>query len=179
MKRVLCTVAALMVATAAFAGTAPKMDEMTPEQAMAAMTNCPVCSVWMTDPALGPTIRHNIFATKTGYVEMLSTADAAMVPAFDKCAMECEKRAEGIPAMSKDQKAMLCPLCNGQMAVHGRADVTFENFKTDSGVMTVASSSTPDGVKALHGYAASSKAFGEKMAQAGTAMGKEPMKSKM
>jgi hypothetical protein len=168
-----------MVATAAFAGTPAKMGDMTPQQAMASMSNCPVCSVWMTDPALGPTLRHNVFATKTGYVEMLATADAAMVPSFDKCAMECEKRAEGIPSMSKDQKDKLCPLCIGQMTFMGRADVTVENFKTDSGMIAVASASTPEGIKVLHDYAASSKAFGDKMSQAGTEMGKEPAKSKM
>ncbi len=185
MKRVLCTIAALMVATSAFAGDPAKkmgasMDAMTPDQAMSAMANCPVCSVWMKDPALGPTMRHSVFATKTGYVEMLSTADPAMIPSFEKCAAECETRAHGIANMSKEQKDKLCPLCMGQMKFMGRSDVTVENFKTDSGFVAVASSNTAEGVKALHEYAATSKAFGEKMAQAGEAMGKkEPMKSKM
>lgn len=179
MKRVLCTLAAVLVAVSAFAGTDAKMDTMTPQQAMASMSNCPVCSVWMQDPALGPTIRHSMFATKNGYVEMLSTADAAMIPSFQKADAECEKRAAGIGAMAADQKAKLCPLCSGMVKFMGRSDVTLENFKTDMGVITVASSNTPDGVKALHDYATMNKAFGDKLAQAGEMMSKEPAKAKM
>ncbi|MDH4038509.1 MAG: hypothetical protein OEX18_10735 [Candidatus Krumholzibacteria bacterium] len=181
MKRILCTVAALMVATAAFAGTASNssMEDMTPQQAMGAMMNCPVCSVWMSDPALGPTLHHSVFATKTGYIETLYTADAAMIPAFNKCEAECQKRAEGIPGMTKEQKASLCPLCTGQMTFRGRSDVSVEEFQTDNGFIVVGSSNTPDGIKALHNYAASSKAFGEKMSQAGAEMSKEPQKAKM
>ena len=45
MMRALCTVAALMMlATAAFAGSA-----MTPQQAMEKTMNCPVCSAWTPD----------------------------------------------------------------------------------------------------------------------------------
>jgi hypothetical protein len=179
MKRIICTVVALMFATVAFAGTAAKMEDMTPQQAMTAMANCPVCSVWMTEPALGPTLHHNVYATKNGYVEMLSTSDMAMVPAFNKCAMECEKRAEGIPSMSAEQKGMLCPLCVGHTKFMGRSDVMVENFNTDNGMISVASSTSPEGVKILHDYAASSKAFSDKMAQMGSDMSKEPMKSKM
>jgi hypothetical protein len=180
MKRVLCTVAAIMVATTAFAGTASqKGDDVTPQQAMEKMVNCPVCSVWMTEPAVGASIRHSINPTKTGYVETLLTNNESMMPAFAKTAAECEKRAAGIPSMSQDQKDKLCPICIGQMKLMGRSDVTFENFNTPMGVMMVASSNTPEGLKALHDYAAASKRFGEKMAQAGKEMGKEPMKSKM
>jgi hypothetical protein len=179
MKRILCTVAVLMVATSAFAGDMAKIDQMTPEQAWASMTNCPVCSVWMTEPALGPTLRHSVFATKNGYVETLVTADASMMPAFNKCAAECEKRAAGMASMPKDQKDKLCPMCVGQAKFMDRKDVTVEHFKTDTGIIWVASGSAPDGTKALHDYAAASKAFGDKMAQAGEKMSKEPMKSKM
>lgn len=179
MIRILCTVAALMVATSAFAGDMAKIDQMTPEQAWAAMTNCPVCSVWMNEPALGPTLHHNVFATKNGYVETLVTADASMMPAFNKCAAECEKRAATVPSMSKEQKDKLCPMCIGHMKFMDRKDVTVEHFKTDTGFITVATGSAPDGVKALQDYAAASKSFGDKMAEAGAKMSKEPMKSKM
>jgi hypothetical protein len=179
MKRILCTVAALMVATMAFAGAESKMGDMTPQQAMDKMTNCPVCSVWMQDPALGPTVRHSVYPTKTGYVETLATVDQAMMPAFQKAEAECDKRAGSIPTMSADQKAKLCPICTGHVKFMDRKDVTVENFKTDVGVVTVASASTPEGVKALHEYAKLSQEYGALMAKAGTDPSKEPMKSKM
>jgi hypothetical protein len=179
MKRILFTIAAMMVATMAFAGTASKTSDMTPQQAMATMGSCPVCSVWMTEPALGPNIRHSVFATKSGYVETLMTADQSTMPAFEKCAAECEKRAATIPTMAKDQKDKLCPLCSGQMAFMSRTDVTVETFKTEMGLLSVASATTPDGVKALHEYARTSEEFGRLLSKAGAEMSKEPMKSKM
>lgn len=179
MKRILCTVAAMMVATAAFAGAAPKTSDMTPQQAMAAMGSCPVCSVWMTEPALGPNIRHSVFATKSGYVETLMTADQGTMPAFEKCAAECEKRAAALPTMAQEEKAKLCPLCSGHMTFMSRTDVTVETFKTEMGLVSVASATTPDGVKALHDYAKTSEEFGLLLSKAGAEMSKEPMKSKM
>ncbi|HEX5132716.1 MAG TPA: hypothetical protein VFX92_09540 [Candidatus Krumholzibacteria bacterium] len=179
MKRVFCTAVALMIATVAFAGTTANLDNMTPQQAMDKMTNCPVCSAFMVDPALGPTIRHSVFATKTGYVETMMTADAGMMPSFKKAEAECERRAGTIPTMTQAEKDKLCPICTGRMAFMGRADAAVENFNTDMGVITVASSNTPEGVKALHDYAATSEHFGGLLAKAGMDMGKEPMKSKM
>jgi hypothetical protein len=179
MKRVLCTVAMLLIAAPALAGSTSKADDMTPQQAWEKMTNCPVCSVWMTEPALGPTIRHSVNATNAGYVETLMTADEKMVPAFQKTAAECEKRAAGIASMTPEQKDKLCPICVGQVKLMGRSDVTFEHFMTPLGMMTVATSSSTEGKKALHDYAAASKSFGDKMAKAGADMSKEPMKSKM
>jgi len=179
MKRVLCTVAVLLVAVSAFAGTAAKMDDMTPQQAWSALTNCPVCSAWMQDPALGPTIQHSIFATKTGYVETMSTADAAMVPSFMKADAECQTRAASIGSMAAEEKAKLCPICSGMMKFMGRSDVTMENFKTDMGVITVASSNTAEGLKALHDYAAMNEAFSQKLSKAGEMMSKDPAKAKM
>ncbi len=179
MKRVLCTFAAIMVATMAFAGTESKTDTMTPQQAMDKMMNCPVCSAWMMDPALGPTIRHSVFPTKTGYVETLATVDQSMMPSFEKSEAECMKRAATIPTMAADQKAKLCPLCIGHTKFMDRKDVTVENFNTDVGVVTVASASTPEGVKALHDYAMSAQKFGALVAQASMEMNKGEMKSKM
>ncbi len=179
MKRILCTVAALMLATVAMAGTASKTDTMTPAEAMGKMMNCPVCSAWMMDPAIGPNIRHAVYPTKNGYVETMMTADESTMPSFEKAEAECERRAATIPTMTQDQKDTLCPLCVGHMTFMGRKDVTVENFKTPDGWVTVASATTPDGVKALHDYAATSKNFSDLLSQAGADMSKEPMKSKM
>jgi hypothetical protein len=177
MKRILCTVAILMVASMAFAGTASDTSSMTPQQAMAAMANCPVCSVWMTDPALGPNLRHNVFATKDGYVETLMDSDPSTMASFNKCAAECEKRAASVPSMSAEQKAKLCPLCQGHMAFMGVKGVSVENFNADLGLITVGSATTPEGVKAMHEYVTKSHNFGELLSKA--EMGAEPMKSKM
>jgi hypothetical protein len=162
MKRVLCTVAAIMIATTAFAGT----GDMTPQQAMEKMMKCPVCSAWNAEPALGPTLRYSVTTTKTGYIETLQTADESMKPAFDKCAAECEKRAQGIPSMSKEQKDMLCPLCIGHMKLMDRKDVTFEQAGTPMGFVMVGTSAAPEGVQALHAYSAHANAFAGLIAQA-------------
>jgi hypothetical protein len=176
MKRIVCTVAALMLATTAFAGS---VSNMTPQQAMEKTMNCPVCSAFGTDPALGPTLRHDIQPLKSGYVSVFTTADEKMAPAFMKAQAECESRCMAIPKMTADQKAKLCDCCNGMTALMGRKDVAFEGGKTTMGWVTVATASTPEGVKALHDYAAMSKEFSDKLAQAGKEMAKEPMKSKM
>ena len=47
----------------AFAGT----STMTPQQAMQATMNCPVCSAWTPDVSMN--IRYDVFMTKNGYVE--------------------------------------------------------------------------------------------------------------
>jgi len=130
MKSVVCTVAALMLATAAFAGT---VSDMTPQQAMEKAMNCPVCSAFGADPALGPTLRHDIQSLKAGYVAVFETADEKMVPAFEKAYADCESRCVSIPKMTADQKAKLCDCCNGMAALMGRKDVTFEGGKTAMG----------------------------------------------
>jgi len=177
MKSILCTVAALMVASAAFAGS----GEMTPQQAMEKMMNCPVCSVWNTEPTLGPTMRYSITPTKTGYVESLVTADESMKPAFDKCAAECEKRAAGIPSMSDEDKGKLCAFCIGQVKLMGNKDVTVEHVSTPMGLVMVATATTPAGVQAAHEYAANAKKQSDLMQQAAHEMHgkKEVMKGKM
>lgn len=176
MKRVLCTVAALMIATAAFAGS---QGELTPQQAMEKAMNCPVCSAWGVEPALGPTIRYDVATTKMGFIEVMQTANEAMKPAFDKAAADCEKRAAGIAAMSADEKAKLCPFCVAHMTID-RKDVSFDNASTALGMVRVASSTTPEGVKALHAYAAACKKQSDLMHQASKEMhGKDVQKAKM
>jgi hypothetical protein len=176
MKRVLCTVAAIMLATAAFAGN---VSDLTPQQAMDKAMNCPVCSAFGADPALGPTLRCDIQPTKAGYVQVFGTADEKMVASFEKAHADCESRCMSIPTMTAEQKAKLCDCCNGMTALMSRKDVTFEGGKTTMGWVTVASASTPEGVKALHDYAAMEKEISGKLAQASMEMSKEPVKSKM
>lgn len=167
MKRVLCTVAALLIAVAAFAGT-----ELTPQQAMEKAMNCPVCSAWGMEPALGPTLRYDIAQTKTGFIEVFQTSNEAMKPAFDKAAAECEKRAAGIPTMSAEEKAKLCPFCVAHMTLD-RKDASFDHANTSLGMITVGSATTPEGVKALHDYAAACKKQSDLMQQASMEMSKQ------
>jgi hypothetical protein len=175
MKRVLCTVAALMIATAAFAGS----PELTPQQAMEKTMNCPVCSAWGVDPALGPTLRYDIAPTKTGYIEVFQTSNEALKPSFDKAEADCEKRAAGIPNMSADEKAKLCPFCVAHMTII-RKDVTFEQASTALGMVMVGTSTTPEGIKALHDYAAACKKQSDLMHQASMEMQKQGVqKAKM
>ena len=164
MKRVMCTFAVLLIAVAAFAGT-----ELTPQQAMEKTMNCPVCSAFNVEPALGPTLRYDITPTKTGFIETMQTSNEAMKPAFDKAAAECEKRAAGIPTMTAEQKAKLCPFCVAHTQLD-RKDLTFDQASTALGMVNVASSSTPDGVKALHDYAAACKKQSDLLHQAGIEM---------
>jgi len=174
MKRILCTVAALMIATAAFAGT-----DLTPQQAWDKTMNCPVCSAFSMDPALGPTLRYSIATTKTGYIEVMETSNEAMKPSFDKAEAECKKRAAGIATMSADEKAKLCPYCVAHMTID-RKDVSFDNAKTALGVVVVGVSDTPDGVKALHDYAAACQKQSNLMAEyAKTMPPKDVQKAKM
>ncbi|MCI0452646.1 MAG: hypothetical protein L0Z51_09710 [Candidatus Latescibacteria bacterium] len=174
MKRVLCTVAMLVLATAAFAGS-----ELTPQQAMEKAMNCPVCSAWGVEPALGPTIRYNVATTKTGFIEVMQTSNEAMKPAFDKAAAECEKRAAGIATMNAEEKAKLCPFCVAHMTID-RKDVTFDDAQTALGMVRVASSTTPEGIKALHEYAAACQKQSDLMQQAAKDMqSKGVQKAKM
>jgi hypothetical protein len=163
-----------MIATAAFAGA-----ELTPQQAMEKVMNCPVCSAWGIDPALGPTLRYDISSTKMGFIEVLQTSNEAMKPSFDKSAAECEKRAAGIPTMSAADKAKLCPLCVAHMTLD-RKDINFDHASTSLGMITVASSSTPEGQKVLHDYAAACKKQSDLMAKASMEMQKgQVQKAKM
>jgi hypothetical protein len=168
--------AVLALATAALAGT----GEMTPQQAMEKMMNCPVCSAWSTEPGVTDNIRYDIIQTKNGYVETFMTADEKMMPAFEKCGAECEKRMAAIPTMDKEQKDKLCPFCVGHIKLSSRTDLEFEMHKTHMGWVSVASATTPDGVKALHGYAAKAKKHADLLAQAGAEMSKkDAQKAKM
>lgn len=173
MKRIPLTAALLMVAAVAIASP----EAPTPQQVMEKMMNCPVCSAWNAEPALWPTMRHSITQTKTGYIETLETADESMKPAFDRCAAECEKRAASMPTMSAEQKGKLCAICIGQMKLMERKDLSFDNVSTPLGLVMVGNAGSPDGIKALHAYAATAQKQSDLLAQAHQAPG--TMKSKM
>jgi hypothetical protein len=176
MKRILCTVAVLAIAAGAVAGT----GEMTPQMAMEKMMNCPVCSAWNTPPTVGPAIRYSIQETKNGYIETFMSADEKLMPDFEKCYAECEKRVMGIPSMTQEQKDKLCPFCIGHVKMMDRKDLTFESVKTPLGWVTVASSSSAEGTKALQTYASTAKKQADLLEAAGKEMGqKEVQKSKM
>jgi hypothetical protein len=174
MKRVLCTIAVLMLASVVFAGT----TSMTPQQAMQATMNCPVCSAWT--PEVSKNIRYDIFTTKNGYVESFMNADEASSDAFMKCAADCQQRAAGIATMSAADKAKLCPMCQARMALMGSKDVSMETFKTHDGMITVGTSKSAAGMKATQDYAAAMKAQSDLLEAAAKEMGKPgEMKSKM
>ena len=173
MMRVLCTVAALALATAAFAGST-----MTPKQAMDSTMNCPVCSAWTPD--VSQNIRYDVFTTKNGYIESFMNANEATMDAFNTCAAECQKRAASIPTMSADQKAKLCPMCTARMSLMSSKDVVLESFKTHTGFVTVATATTPAGNKTVQEYAAAMKGHSDLLEAAAREMGKpETMKGKM
>jgi hypothetical protein len=173
MKRVLCTVAFLLIATAVFAG------DLTPQQAMEKTMNCPVCSVWGKDPAVSSNIRYDITPTKNGFIETFLIADEKLMPQAEKLEAECEQRAAGIPTMSAADKAKLCPFCVAHMTID-RKDITFNDAKTHLGWVRVASSSTPDGTKALTDYAAACQKQSSLMEQAAMEMQKQGVqKAKM
>lgn len=173
MMRMLAASALLLLAAVATASPEANL----PQQAMEKMMNCPVCSAWNAEPALGPTMRYSITQTKSGYIETLQTADESMKPAFDRCAAECEKRAAGIPTMSAEQKGKLCAICVGHMKLMERKDLSFDNVSTPLGLVMVGSANSPEGVKALHAYAATAQKQADLMAQAHQPAG--TMKSKM
>lgn len=175
--RALCVLAVLTLATAALAGTA---GEMTPQQAMDKMMKCPVCSAWSEEAGVVDNIRYDMITTKNGYVETFMSASEKMMPAFEKCGAECEKRVATIPSMTQEQKDKLCPFCVGQMKLASRKDLEFEMHKTHMGWITVASSTTPEGVEALHGYAKKAQKHAALLAEAAMEMQKkEPQKAKM
>ncbi|HET6348086.1 MAG TPA: hypothetical protein VFH88_03290 [Candidatus Krumholzibacteria bacterium] len=172
MKRVLlCTIAVLMLA-----GLAVAAGDMTPQQVMDKVMNCPVCSAW--NP-VAQNIRYDIFSTKTGTIESFVNANAAEQDKWDACAVDCEKRMEGVPSMTADQKAMLCPMCQARMGLMSTKDVSVQNFKTHTGFITVSTWTSPAGQKALNEYATSMKNTSEMLEAAAKAMDPGTMKSKM
>jgi hypothetical protein len=106
--------------------------------------------------------------------------DGADATEWDKAAAECEKRMATVPTMSADQKAKLCPFCMAHMTVMDQKDITMENYKTHTGWVTIATSTSPAGQKALNEYAASMKGTSGLLEAAAKDMAKpETMKSKM
>jgi len=171
MKRVLlCTVAVLMLASIAFAA-----GEMTPQQAMEKVMNCPVCSAW-NPVALN--IRYDIFTTKTGTIETFMNAGADQA-AWDAASADCEKRMATVPTMTAEQKAKLCPFCMAHMNLTSAKDVTIQNYKAHTGYVTTATWNTPAGQKAVTDYATSMKSTSQMLETAAKDMKPADMKGKM
>jgi len=171
MKRVLlCTVAVLMLASIAFAAS-----EMTPQQAMEKVMNCPVCSAW--NP-VAQNIRYDIFTTKTGTIETFMNAGADQA-AWDAASADCEKRMATVPTMTAEQKAKLCPFCMAHMNLTNAKDVTIQNYKAHTGYVTTATWNTPAGQKAVTDYATSMKSTSQMLETAAKDMKPADMKGKM
>jgi len=171
MKRVLlCTVAVLMLASIAFAAS-----EMTPQQAMEKVMNCPVCSAW--NP-VAQNIRYDIFTTKTGTIETFMNAGADQA-AWDAASADCEKRMATVPTMTAEQKAKLCPFCMAHMNLTSAKDVTIQNYKAHTGYVTTATWNTPAGQKAVTDYATSMKSTSQMLETAAKDMKPADMKGKM
>jgi len=171
MKRVLlCTVAVLMLASIAFAA-----GEMTPQQAMEKVMNCPVCSAW--NP-VAQNIRYDIVTTKTGTIETFMNAGADQA-AWDAASADCEKRMATVPTMTAEQKAKLCPFCMAHMNLTNAKDVTIQNYKAHTGYVTTATWNTPAGQKAVTDYATSMKSTSQMLETAAKDMKPADMKGKM
>ena len=171
MKRVLlCTAALLVLASLAFAGS-----DMTPQQAMEKVMNCPVCSAW--NP-VAQNIRYDIFTTKTGTIESFMNAGADQA-AWDAASADCEKRMATVPTMAADQKAKLCPFCMAHMNLTSSKDIAIENYQSKTGWITVATATTPEAKKALAEYASSMKNTAQMLETAAKDMKPETMKGKM
>ncbi|HXS10630.1 MAG TPA: hypothetical protein VN852_11660 [Candidatus Krumholzibacteria bacterium] len=171
MKRVLlCTVAVLMLTSIAFAA-----GEMTPQQAMEKVMNCPVCSAW--NP-VAQNIRYDIFTTKTGTIETFMNAGADQA-AWDAASADCEKRMATVPTMTAEQKAKLCPFCMAHMNLTNAKDVTIQNYKAHTGYVTTATWNTPAGQKAVTDYATSMKSTSQMLETAAKDMKPADMKGKM
>jgi hypothetical protein len=125
----------MLIAVVAFAG---QTATLTPQQAWDKMVNCPVCSAWNQNPALGPTLRYDIAATKDGFVETFQTIDPSMKAEFDKADAECERRAATIPTMSAADKAKLCPFCTAHVTLADHKDASVEDVKMSYGIVTSA-----------------------------------------
>jgi len=171
MKRVLLrTVAVLMLTSIAFAA-----GEMTPQQAMEKVMNCPVCSAW--NP-VAQNIRYDIFTTKTGTIETFMNAGADQA-AWDAASADCEKRMATVPTMTAEQKAKLCPFCMAHMNLTNAKDVTIQNYKAHTGYVTTATWNTPAGQKAVTDYATSMKSTSQMLETAAKDMKPADMKGKM
>jgi len=171
MKRVLlCTVAVLMLASIAFAA-----GEMTPQQAMEKVMNCPVCSAW--NP-VAQNFLYDIFTTKTGTIETFMNAGADQA-AWDAASADCEKRMATVPTMTAEQKAKLCPFCMAHMNLTSAKDVTIQNYKAHTGYVTTATWNTPAGQKAVTDYATSMKSTSQMLETAAKDMKPADMKGKM
>jgi hypothetical protein len=148
LKRTLLVAAAI----AGVAAVAVARD-MTPQQAMEKMMNCMACKPMNDYPQIGANIRYDIKDTKTGFVASFLMADESLMPAYKECEKKCEAaRAEAMKLTDEEAAARLCPFCAGLRKLMARDDVTIDNIGVTLGQIMVATSSTKEGVAALHDY---------------------------
>lgn len=160
-KLVLAVLAVALVAAVAFAG------DMTAEQAMQKMMNCEACKPMNDYPQLGPNIRFDMIETDNGFVSTFMMADESVMPAYHECEKKCEEtRAKAMKFSDEEAQQKLCPFCLGMRKVMGRKDVTVNNYQTTLGEVMVATSTTPEGVAALHDYAKMAKETSQLLAEA-------------
>ncbi len=148
--------------------------DMTPEQAMHKMMSCTSCKPMMEYPQLGPQIRYDVHETDTGFVSAFMLADEKLVPQLRECESKCAvTRKTAMDYSPKEAEEHLCPFCSGMHGLMSRGDIEVEEFTTALGKIVVATSSTSEGVKALHAYASMARDTSALLARASMQM-KDP-----
>jgi hypothetical protein len=167
MKRVICLlVLALTVPAVALAGD-PTADQM-----MQRMMNCVICKPYAEHPEMHPSMRVNTLDTENGFMWVMAVADEKHVGTLHQCHEQCSANIEANKNMKPaDYATKLCPMCEGMFKLMARGDVKLEEFKTHMGEITLATSATKEGVKALHDFAAESRKMHEMMMKMGTKHG--------
>jgi len=132
--------------------------ETTPAEALERVMKCHACAPLAEYPDLAGNIRYDIFDTVNGFVSSMMVNDEALAKQLAECN---EKRkfarasATMIPADQRRDK--LCAFCSGLFALMERSDVTIQNFDAKLGTVSVATSSTDEGVWAIHQYVEDAK----------------------
>ena len=146
-KAIWTTVAVVALAALATAGT------MTPQELATKMANCPSCKAMANYPTLGPNTRADAFETSNGYVSTFLMADPKLLPTCAMWEKDCQAAMAGAAKMTPAEfQKTFCPICAGMANLMGRKDVKMENFNGSMGKITVASSTTKEGIDALHAY---------------------------
>jgi hypothetical protein len=148
--------------------------DMTPEQAMQKMMNCVSCKPMMEYPELGPNIRYDIFDIENGFVSSFVVANEKLMPVLDECSKKCEATYAAAAKMStEDAKEKLCPFCCGMHGLHARGDVKIQDFKSQMGSVTLVTSDTEEGIKAVHAVAQDFREMNKLLSEAAASMPKE------
>ena len=147
MRKTVWMTAMAVVAIAAMAVA----GQMTTQELTMKVANCPSCKAMANYPELGTNLRPDIFETSNGYVSTFLMADAKYLPVCAKWEQDCQTIMGDAAKMSRaDFEKKFCPVCVGMGDLMGRKDVKMESFNGSMGKVTVATSTTPEGVTALH-----------------------------